>query len=100
MTSRFAVAKQLAIDHLDDLVPELFGGGRLTHRYQNRWAVVNKWRSGADIGQMTVWRDGGRAGARAQSSSSPAGVPEIRTTTSPCSVNLTALPPRLISTSS
>lgn len=63
MTSRFAVAKQLAIDNIDELVPELFGGARTqTAKYRNRWAVLNKWRSGADIGQMSVWRDGGRTG--------------------------------------
>lgn len=61
--TRFATVKALALDALDDLVPELFGGGRLqTRRYGQRWAVANKWRGGR-IDQMTVWRDAGRRGA-------------------------------------
>lgn len=61
--TRFATVKSLALDALDDLVPELFGGGRLqTRRYGQRWAVANKWRGGR-IDQMTVWRDAGRRGA-------------------------------------
>lgn len=61
--SRFAIAKQHAVDALDDLVPELFGGGKLTRRYQDRWAVVNRWRNKANLGQMSVWRQGPRRGA-------------------------------------
>lgn len=64
MSSRFAVAKDRVIDALDDIVPELFGSGRQqTVRYRGRWAVCNRWRGGAKIDQMTVWRDGGRRGA-------------------------------------
>lgn len=64
MTSRFAIAKEKALEALDDLVPELFGGGRLqTRKYKPRWQVLNRWRGGATIDQMSVWRDGGRRGA-------------------------------------
>lgn len=64
MTSRFAVAKQHVVDALDDIVPELFGSGsKATRRYKDRWAVLNRWRGGATIDQMTVWRAGGRRGA-------------------------------------
>lgn len=64
MTSRFATAKERILEGLDDIVPELFGSGRKSSiRYQDRWAVVNKWRGGAEIDQMSVWRRGGRRGA-------------------------------------
>lgn len=61
--SRFAVAKERALDALDDLVPELFGGGKATRRMPQRWAVANKWRAKSDKGQMSVWRTGPRRGA-------------------------------------
>lgn len=62
--SRFAVAKDQVLLSLDSIVPELFGGGRQqTRRYPSRWAVTNKWRAGAGLDQMSVWRDGGRRGA-------------------------------------
>jgi hypothetical protein len=64
MTSRFALAKDHAVLSIDSIIVELFGGGRQqTHRYPGRWAVTNKWRAGASMDQMTVWRDGGRRGA-------------------------------------
>lgn len=64
MTSRFAIAKDRVIDALDDIVPELFGSGRQqTARYRARWAVCNRWRGGAKIDQMSVWREAGRRGA-------------------------------------
>lgn len=62
--SRFAIAKDQVRMSLDAIVPELFGGGRKqTHRYPSRWAVTNKWRAGATIDQMSVWRDAHRRGA-------------------------------------
>lgn len=62
--SRFAIAKERALDALDDLVPELFGSGRTaTRRYAGRWSVLNKWRGKADLSQMSVWRTGARRGA-------------------------------------
>lgn len=64
MTSRFAIAKQHIVDDLDNIVPELFGSGmKSTIRHRDRWAVVNRWRGGAKIDQMSVWRQGGRRGA-------------------------------------
>jgi hypothetical protein len=64
VVSRFAVAKDQVVGALDSIVPELFGGGRQqSRRYPSRWAVTNKWRPGAGLDQMSVWRDGGRKGA-------------------------------------
>lgn len=64
MPSRFAIAKSHVVDAIDDIVPELFGGAKSqTRRYRNRWAVLNRWRPGAHLDQMTVWRDGARRGA-------------------------------------
>jgi hypothetical protein len=62
--TRFSVAKEEVVRAIDDIVPELFGGGRSqTQRYANRWAVLNRHRPGAKLSQMSVWRDGGRRGA-------------------------------------
>lgn len=50
---------------LDELVPELFGGGRKqTRRAGNRWEVAPvKWRPGAKLAQMSVYRSGAGRGA-------------------------------------
>lgn len=64
MTSRFTIAKDQVLLSLDSIVVELFGGGRQqTRRYPSRWAVTNKWRAGATLDQMSIWRDSGRKGA-------------------------------------
>jgi hypothetical protein len=65
MTSRFAIAKDAAVTALDELVPELFGGGKKqTRRAGNRWEVAPvKWRSDAKLTQMSVYRSGGGRGA-------------------------------------
>lgn len=63
MSSRFAVAKEHVVRSLDQVVPKLFGGKGRTHAYAGRWAVVNPWRGGARLSQMTIWRTGARRGA-------------------------------------
>ncbi len=61
---RFAIAKERIVDAIDDIVPELFGSGkRQAVRLGGRWAVANKWRAGAKVDQMSVWRTGARRGA-------------------------------------
>ena len=63
MTSRFAIAKSYALDHLETLIPELFGAGapgRLQRRGQ--WNVVAPWRPGAKSSQTVIWLTGARRG--------------------------------------
>ncbi|QGZ33932.1 DUF7146 domain-containing protein [Stappia indica] len=63
MTSRFAIAKQVALDHLETLIPELFGSGAAArHKRGGLWNVVWPWRARAKASQTVIWLSGARRG--------------------------------------
>lgn len=63
MTSRFAIAKTMALDHLETLIPELFGSGApARYKRGGLWNVVSPWRSRAKASQFVIWLTGARRG--------------------------------------
>jgi hypothetical protein len=58
--SRFSRAKDKVIEHLDDIVPELFGAGKKQTKKLGRggFQVANRWRPQSDLSQMKVWPGG------------------------------------------
>ena len=63
MTSRFALAKQVALDHLEALIPELLGSCASSRfKRPGLWNVVWPWRAKAKASQTVIWLTGARRG--------------------------------------
>ncbi|MBG6158251.1 hypothetical protein IWQ52_004273 [Labrenzia sp. EL_159] len=62
--SRFAVAKSKVLDHLETLIPELFGGHAESrhHRRGRSWNISWPWRTKSKASQTIIWLDGARRG--------------------------------------
>jgi len=62
MTSRFAIAKETAVFHLEEIIITLYQGQR-KHMRRALWNVVSRFRPGAHEGQMVIYLTGARRGA-------------------------------------
>jgi hypothetical protein len=62
--SRFSVAKAHVLDHLETLIPELFGGNAdpRHHRRGRSWNIAWPWRTRSKPDQTIIWLDGARRG--------------------------------------
>lgn len=60
--SRFSVAKEKVLDHLESIIAEQLSG-REKFRRRNLWNVANPYRPGSKPDQMCIWLSGARRGS-------------------------------------